>query len=175
MRAFIALELPKAFEEETASLAKSLSATIQGRFMKRETYHLTLAFLGNIDESTAAKTIQILNGLQATAHPLMLNATGLGKFGRSQDATLYLEIQKTDALMDLTATLRNELMAEQIPFDQKRFLPHITLARRAKIPHGSLPALMFPASEHACKITLYKSTLTQEGAHYKALYSIELA
>lgn len=58
MRTFIALELPQDFCDDTANLARDLSKTIQGRFMKRETYHLTLAFLGDINETTAAKVIK---------------------------------------------------------------------------------------------------------------------
>ena len=56
MRTFIALELPQTFCIETESLANQLSTTVQGRFLKQDTYHLPLHFLEKIDEATAQKS-----------------------------------------------------------------------------------------------------------------------
>lgn len=100
MRTFIALELPQTFCIETESLANQLSTTVQGRFLKQDTYHLTLAFLGEIDEATAQKVIEILNttfdkfcaNFPSCQSGIALNAVGLGKFGKSNDSTLFLEI-----------------------------------------------------------------------------------
>lgn len=174
MRTFIALELPQDFCDEVASLANTLKRTIEGRFMKRETYHLTLAFLGDINESTASKVIESIDAVLPLIQPIRLNAIGLGKFGKPHDATLHLQIQPTDELINLAELLREELRNRGISFDEKKFRPHITLARRARIPKGSLPQLQFPQPASAHTITFYKSTLTSEGALYKPLYSVEL-
>ena len=101
MRTFIALELPQTYCAETEALANQLSTTVQGRFLKQDTYHLTLAFLGEIDEATAQKVIGILNAtfdkfcanFPSCQSGIALNAVGLGKFGKSNDSTLFLEIQ----------------------------------------------------------------------------------
>ena len=103
--------------------------------------------------------------------PIRLNAIGLGKFGKPHDATLHLQIQPTDELIKLAELLREELRNRGISFDEKKFRPHITLARRARIPKGSLPQLQFPQPALAHTVTFYKSTLTSEGALYKPLYS----
>ncbi len=174
MRTFIALELPQDFCDEVASLANILKRTIEGRFMKRETYHLTLAFLGDINESTASKVIESIDAVLPLIQPIRLNAIGLGKFGKPHDATLHLQIQPTDELIKLAELLRKELHNRGISFDEKKFRPHITLARRARIPKGSLPQLQFPQPASAHTVTFYKSTLTSEGALYKPLYSVEL-
>lgn len=182
MRTFIALELPQTFCIETESLANQLSTTAQGRFLKQDTYHLTLAFLGEIDEATAQKVIEILNttfdkfcaNFPSCQSGIALNAVGLGKFGKSNDSTLFLEIQLTEALSALSTTLREELKAQGVNFDQKKFRPHITLARRANLSKGSLKNLVFPAPDTATKLTFFKSTLTPKGALYKPLYTIDL-
>lgn len=174
MRTFIALELPQAFCDEIASLAHALKRTIEGRFMKRETYHLTLAFLGDINESSAAKVIESIDAVLPLVQPIRLNAIGLGKFGKPHDATLHLQIQPNDDLIKLAELLREELHNRGISFDEKKFRPHITLARRARIPKGSLPELQFPQPTSAHTVTFYKSTLTSEGTLYKPLYSVEL-
>lgn len=174
MRTFIALELPQNFCDNLAFLSHNLSRVIEGRFMKRETYHLTLAFLGDINETTAAKVIEILDTIQPQISAIRLNATGLGKFGKPHDATLHLQIQATESLLQLAELLRKELKANGISFDEKKFRPHITLARRAQIPKGKLPELAFPTPALATTVTFFKSTLTPEGAQYKPLYSVRL-
>lgn len=174
MRTFIALELPQNFCDNLAFLSHNLSRVIEGRFMKRETYHLTLAFLGDINETTAAKVIEILDTIQPQISAIRLNATGLGKFGKPHDATLHLQIQATESLIQLAKLLHEELKANGISFDEKKFRPHITLARRAQIPKGKLPELAFPTPALATTVTFFKSTLTPEGAQYKPLYSVRL-
>ena len=54
---------------------------------------------------------------------------------------------------------------------QKSFF-HITLARRARIPHVGLPHLAFPQNDEATDVTLYKSTLDRAGAVYKPLHTV---
>ena len=46
MRTFIALEMPPAFADDVAALARQLASNVEGRFLPRASYHLTLAFLG---------------------------------------------------------------------------------------------------------------------------------
>lgn len=174
MRSFIALDLPSQFADDAAALARALSAVMDGRFLARDTYHLTLAFLGDIDDAETARAMDALDEavdkLQESEAVLLLSPDGLGKFGRPHDATLWLGIAKTPALEALVTNLRNALRARGLPFDDKAFLPHITLGRRVRIPKGKLPALAFPLPAEAPSVTLYKSTLSREGATYKPLY-----
>ena len=59
-----------------------------------------------------------------------------------------------------------------MPFDAKPFKAHLTLARRARIPHVGLPHLAFPQNDEATDVTLYKSTLDRAGAVYKPLHTV---
>ena len=92
MRTFIALDLPPDFADDAAALARRLSASMEGRFLKRDTYHLTLAFLGDVDEAQLAAATDALEAACAGASPVPLRSDGLGKFGRATDATLWLGI-----------------------------------------------------------------------------------
>lgn len=174
MRTFIALELPEAFEDEVADLARQLSGLVSGRFMKRETYHLTLAFLGEIGEAESREVIAALDEVAYTCDTVALRPTGLGTFGKPRDCALWLGLTQTDELMTLADELRTQLDKHGIAYDRKAFRPHITLARRAVLPKAPLEGLVFPAADTACRLTLFKSTLSQEGASYKPLYSVEL-
>ena len=174
MRAFIALELPDAFEDDVAALARQLSAAVSGRFSPRENYHLTLAFLGEIGEAQSHDAIAALDVSCAGLKPVRLMPEGLGHFGRPHDATLWLGISPDQELMNLCERVRSELEAAGLTYDEKPFRPHITLARRAALPKGPLPALAFPLPAKTSRVTLFKSTLTQDGPIYKPLYATKL-
>ncbi len=174
MRTFVALDLPPDFADDVAALARQLGAAVEGRFLPRSTYHLTLAFLGEVDEAQAARAGDALDAVCANTAPVVLASDGLGKFGRAGDATLWLGIAPNRELEDLAERLRDELASRNVPFDAKPFKPHITLARRARIPKASLPPLAFPRDDRACTATLYKSTLERTGAVYKPLHSARL-
>lgn len=175
MRAFVALEIPEEFEADLVALARQLGASVQGRFMARDTYHLTLAFLGEIDgQGDVAAASKAIERACKPFAPISLHADGLGKFGKPDDATLWLGISPTPALMELANSVRAELTTAGLTYDSKAFKPHITLARRAKLSKGELPALAFPRSAHAVRVTLFKSELAPEGATYKALKTIKL-
>lgn len=173
MRAFIALQLPCGFADETAGLARQLSSAVAGRFSPRENYHLTLAFLGEIGEAQARDAIAALDAACAEAEPIELRPEGLGHFGRPSDATLWLGMVPTDGLRELCDRVRTELARVGVSFDDKPFRPHITLARRARLPRGPLPELVFPLPAQTARVALFKSTLTQDGPIYKELHTVE--
>lgn len=175
MRAFIALELPAEFADEVAAMARRLSATLEGRFLDRSTYHLTLAFLGDIDDAGTARAMDALDAACAGTAPVPLTPDGLGKFGRPTDATLWLGLAPDPVLASLVERVREQLAARDVSFDPKPFRPHITLGRRVRIPKKPLPPLAFPLPARASAVTLFKSTLSREGAEYKPLYTVELA
>ncbi len=174
MRAFIALELPEGFVEDVAAMARVLGAAVEGRFVPRQNYHVTLAFLGDIDEAQARDAMDAIDEACAGAAAVPIWPNGLGKFGRASDATLWLGLASGPKLIDLVNRMREALRARGIGFDDKPFLPHITLARRVRLPKGALPELAFPLPSDAARVTLFKSTLSRDGAQYKPLYSAEL-
>lgn len=174
VRAFVALELPQDFEGDVAVLARQLQAQVRGRFMRRDTYHVTLAFLGEIDEAAARQVVDALDLACGGAPAVQLVPDGLGTFGRPHDATLWLGLRLTPELDALASAVRDQLDVAGVGYDQKAFRPHITLARRAALSRRPLDGLMFPAPATACRVTLFKSVLSQEGATYKALYRAAL-
>lgn len=174
MRAFIALEVPDGATDEIAGVARQLRAQVRGRFLPRSTYHLTMAFLGEVGEAEVRRAMDALEAACGRAEPIDLRFCGLGTFGKPQDATLWMDVEPTGAIMQLAAALREDLEREGVPFDGKPFKPHITIARRARIPERELPPLLFPAPVRAQSATLFKSTLTSEGALYQPLFSVQL-
>lgn len=175
MRTFIALEMPSDFADEAAACARVLSSAVEGRFVPKEHYHLTLAFLGDADDAAVRRAMEALDEAAAEAASPLLAPVGLGRFGRPTDATLWMGLEEREELMGLATLVRERLRDQCVAFDGKTFRPHITLARRARLPKGSLPPLCFPAPARAEVVTLFKSTLDRDGATYKPLYTVRLA
>ena len=174
MRTFIALKVPDEFRFELAGLARQLREKVKGRFVSPEQYHLTLAFLGDIDERGVQRAIDALEEACAGAGPITLTCDGLGTFGKSRDATLWLGLRPTDELVGLANAVRGGLEARDVTFDSKSFKPHITIARRAFLPAGALPSLAFPEPASCSEVVLFKSELSAEGPAYHALHTVFL-
>ena len=175
MRTFIALELPDVFADEVAAMGRRLARSCEGRFVRRETYHVTLAFLGEIDEATSRDAVGALEEACAGRGPVPLRSEGLGKFGRPRDATLWLGLETAPELVSLATSVRECLAARGVTFEEKPFRPHVTLGRRVRLPHGDLPVLEFPESSQATRVTLFKSILEPDGARYKPLHTVALS
>lgn len=174
MRAFVALELPEAFADEVAALSRRLAAVCEGRFVAAGNHHLTLAFLGEVDEAGARSAMDALEAACVGMGPIELAAEGLGTFGRGCAATLWLGIRRSEELRLLARRVREELAARGLTYDEKDFLPHVTLARRVRVPRGELGELAFPLPDEARDVTLFRSILEPDGARYKPLHTVGL-
>lgn len=173
MRAFIALEMPEEFVDAAQGMARSLEQVADGRFVPAQNYHLTLAFLGEIGEEEARGAMAAMDEACRAAGPVPVGADGLGSFGKR--AGLWVSVAKDPELMALAERLRGCLREHGVAFDDANsFLPHVTLARRIRLPKGELPSLAFPLPCEAARVTLFRSYLEKTGARYKALYTVEL-
>lgn len=174
MRCFIALELPDTFIHETAAFAKQLSYSIEGRYVPRTNYHITLAFLGNIHDAEISLAHDALETAASGCEPFILKANSIGKFGRPNNATLWLGVDPDPNLELLAQNVREQLGERGIWFDDKKFKPHITLARHTCIKEQQLPYLVFPEPALVKNVALYKSNLHPSGAEYGALFRVAL-
>ena len=175
MRTFIALDLPSDFAVNIAQVESQLSASVQAKYVAERSLHLTLAFMGELDSasqlSAAQKAIEIATKNFA---PVSLHPEGLGIFGPASDATLFIGVSPTPALMNLAKNVRSELATKGLPFEKTPFKPHITLARHAHADRFDAKVCTMPDTAHATTVTIYKSELTQQGAVYTPLHSVTL-
>lgn len=125
MRLFVAINLAENMKEAIMDLQDSMMFSgVQGNFTRPENMHLTLAFIGDYpDPVYVAEAV----GELETA-PFRLSLEGLGSFGR----LWWVGTGVSDPLMKLTRTLRHRLADADIPFDHKKFKPHITIVRNPR-------------------------------------------
>jgi len=141
MRLFVATypnaEACDDLERRLASLRVALAAGqgVNTRLARRDTWHVTLAFLGEVDEARgpqAAAAIERAAGAWRAAEsgPLRLRLAGGGRFGRGRFTLLWVGVDgDREALVRLSRQVRRELKRDRLPYDDKPFKPHVTIAR----------------------------------------------
>ena len=155
MRLFLALLPVEQFNAALVRIQSMLkNAGLQGHYTPQENLHLTLAFIGEYTHPE-----DVLSCLPPFSKvPLTLR--GLGNF----NTLLYAGIETGPELFDYVQIMRDALALHQIPFDQKPFLPHITLVRNIRLP---APEIMLPpASAVAEHISLMQSVSGPHGMIY---------
>ncbi|MBR2216613.1 MAG: RNA 2',3'-cyclic phosphodiesterase [Selenomonadaceae bacterium] len=128
--------------------------------------HLTLAFIGEYprpgDVFAALETLPLPS--------VTLELEGVGSF---RD-TYWVGIAPDEDLLAYVKRLRRSLAERGIPYDKKRFAPHITLVRRAEFS-GSLASLLTqpPVGRTRLReVTLLASTRGKNGMIYTPLGSV---
>ena len=175
LRLFVALRPP-------APMRDSLIATMHGvanaRWQSDEQLHLTLAFLGAVDEAVAERIDAGLRAMRRS--PLTLGIAGVGAFDdRDRVSALWAAAGPADGLQRLAYKVGQICRKAGAVPDGRAFVPHITLARlnRSSGPVDSWlaahAALCCPAVPVAA-VGLYESRLGSGGSSYDLLAEYRL-
>lgn len=173
MRLFVAAELPEPLLDALAETSASLRGSVRGRYVGSDLFHVTLAFLGNVE----ASRIPLLETLLAEAcsghHPFETSLGALGSFGKKARATLWQGFVETDSFALLARDVRDALREAGFEFDGKGFIPHVTLMRNADLASGVLP-MPTVAAGTIDTVTLFASDLSGPRPVYDAVARVTL-
>jgi RNA 2',3'-cyclic 3'-phosphodiesterase len=97
------------------------------RWIDPGNFHLTLRFIGEVDEGTAADVDEALLRLQA--RPFSVQLAGVGVFGGEKLRTLWVGVEREPALMSLQGKIELALIRSGLPPEPRKYSPHVTLAR----------------------------------------------
>ena len=187
MRAFIAINLSEKIKNKIAELENDLKkCDLAFRWVKPENLHLTLKFLGNVNEEQVTEIKKIIAKVTGRFTAFETGFNGFSFFpNETRPKVFFISIDKEDFLKSIAKELGKEL--ETLGFEkenlsaggQGRFKSHITLARikglqnieyfKEKIKNIQLDA-GFPINE----IILYKSTLAKEGPIHGKIFKSNL-
>lgn len=166
MRLFIAIELP---ENVKKALAKVRVDIPGARWVPAEQIHLTLAFLGEVDEITLTRLIEALGRIRTPEFQLCFSGSGCFP-NLHRPRVLWLGLKQDAHLLDLACRVREAVQACGILQDDRPFSPHITLARLKLSPSGEfyefIESTKTPKipSHWVGEFTLFQSRITQQGA-----------
>jgi 2'-5' RNA ligase len=183
VRAFIAIDLEPEIKESLRSLVRDLRATRADiRWVSGEGMHLTLKFLGPIDETQALAVQEILKDVAAHHHAFPLRVQGTGAFpGETSPRVLWVGFADEPELLALQDDLDTALEAEGFERENRAFTPHLTLGR-VKGPGRIAQAMdeLLKRREEAFgamtvrKVALFESLLHPEGAEYRVVFEAAL-
>ena len=123
-RLFTALQIPA----DVAFDLECLRGGIDGaRWIDREAYHLTLRFVGDVDNRDANELQYALSAIHA--EPFELTIRSVGAFGGAKPRAVWAGVRQSEALRVLQA--QNESICRRIGLapESRQFTPHVTLAR----------------------------------------------
>ena len=123
-RLFIGLEVPETIATRLSFLRGGLPGA---RWADPSDYHLTIRFIGDIDRRLANEIDEEMADLYA--EPIRVRITGLGVFGGDKPHTLYAGIEPNRQLVGLQADSERRLRRLGLAPEQRKFVPHVTLAR----------------------------------------------
>jgi RNA 2',3'-cyclic 3'-phosphodiesterase len=123
-RIFTGLELPTEVAQSLATLRGGLPGA---RWIDPEDYHLTLRFIGDVDDTVAREVASLLG--KVSRPPLELRFDGLSSFGGRRPRAIIATLAQTPALMELQAEHERLMQRVGLEPEGRKFTPHVTLAR----------------------------------------------
>lgn len=177
LRLFIGIGLPDGVRD---GLSRRASGLPGARWVSAENYHLTLRFIGEVDEGVAEDVNEALD--LVVAPPFTLTLDGLGSFGKGHKArALWAGVAPSDPLLHLQAKVESALVRAGLAPEERKYSPHVTLAYlggetpaeklgRYMEANGLLREGPFPVDH----FTLYESVLGKTGPTYHPLQDYPL-
>ena len=165
MRLFIAIKLDDNMVEALSDYLDDMRAAgVRGNFTKPENIHITLAFIG--EYGNPQDVLDVMAETDFSAFDISLDRTG--DFGE----LFWAGISDNPALASYVKRLRKGLADAGIPFDRKKFSPHITLVRKPIYKHWH-PENPPKGHMRVERISLMKSERGKNGMIYTELGCVE--
>ncbi|MGM0578791.1 MAG: RNA 2',3'-cyclic phosphodiesterase [Myxococcota bacterium] len=170
-RLFVAVDVPDTVRERLEALRAELRGA---RWVSPDKYHLTLRFIGDADDDGFERIRAALRGVRR--EPFVLHPKGIGHFPpRGRPKVLWVGVDDQPELEGLQRDVDDAVAAAGFGRDDKRFHPHLTLARlkgttSARVAHYEEAHAHFATEPFTVtEFHLYSSVLRSEGA----LHTIE--
>jgi 2'-5' RNA ligase len=188
IRAFVAIELPSQIKAALSQLQGNLrtSKNAAVKWVNPEGIHLTLKFLGNVDEAEVPALTKALSEAVRGVAPFSLQLGDPGAFpGNQAPRVVWVGVEgEIEPLRTLYNNVDRVLTPLGFPPEKRAFSPHLTLGRvREEISPverrrlGENVAVLKTGAKSSFKVeslSLMRSKLTREGAVYSCLASFAL-
>ena len=184
IRAFIAVAVPESILGRCQEISDRLrELDLDGRFAKTQSMHLTLKFLGNIEEEKVPSIEEVLEGRGKETTPFSAEVRQVGVFPHlGNPRVVWVGLQPPDAVNELQKKIQEDLKPLGFATENREFHPHLTLLRlksRRNLPrliqyvHGE-GAGEAAGTIRVEEIHLYQSILKPDGAEYRQLVTAKL-
>ena len=175
----MAVPVPDEVRHRIVAALDAALDVIPGRVVRAGNWHVTLRFLGEIDEVSYDMLLSRLAETDLGRH-FRLRWSGLGVFPRATRATvLWMGLDRGEAALSALALAVDAAVDRAgFPPEDRPFNPHLTLSRlRPAEDVSALVALVppFRIPMEVDRVTVYQSRLGSGGAAYRVLEEFPLA
>jgi len=123
-RLFTGLEIPR---EVGASLSLLRGGLPGARWIDPDNYHITLRFIGDIDDRLAHEIASMLDGMRRRSFEVRFG--GLQAFGGRKPRAIVVAAEPIQPLLELQAEHERLMQRLGLEPEGRKFTPHVTLAR----------------------------------------------
>jgi len=174
MRIFIGINLSKEIKEDIYEKIKIFKENFRSlRWVKKENLHITLKFIGDFQEEIE-NLIEILEEIDFA--PFKVEISDFDFFPNKKiPRVFYLGVRdEKENILKLYKNIENKLRKIGIKKDKRRFIPHITIARkknkdRVFINEAIIKENFLRREIFIDNFTLFESILGRDGAVYKKI------
>jgi len=186
MRIFIAIDINKKMREEVGILqnrirTKARLDKFEASWVKPEQMHLTLKFLGEVEEEKIEEVNRIAAEVAAAHTAFSVDIRQVGTFGRPIKIVWLGMGERSRELKNLQKDLDDRYVAIGFPKEDRDFTGHLTLCRiktfkasRIVEPIVQKYADTQLGNQEVAAVCVYKSELTPDGPVYTLLQKSEL-
>jgi RNA 2',3'-cyclic 3'-phosphodiesterase len=171
LRLFTGLSLPILLRQRLTVMQGGIEGA---RWTERDNFHITLTFIGEVDEATADDIDEALSVIRSEKFSLRLKGTGSFAQGK-YPKILWMGVEQNEVLHRLKEKIDRALMVANVPFEKRKYTPHVTLARFKNPEEGKVAGFMqqhnlFTSEEFEVdEFILYQSHQTKNGSVYEAV------
>lgn len=185
MRCFVAVKVGEPVRDLLIRVQDELKkADAQIRWVERENLHLTLKFLGDVDEDQVARLRELLAGEAPQWKPLHLQYGGIGTFpDRGVPRVVWAGATgDIERLAGLAAAVERHAESVGVPRERHPFIAHLTIGRVKgqrnfkRLQSAIIPQRLVPlGGDEVASFELLQSTLMPGGPVYEVMESFDLA
>lgn len=187
IRTFIAVALSPEIRQNLSSFQQELKKTLPPlNWVRTESIHLTLRFLGSIEPETVPQLLSALKPIGDKADKFSLNVQGVGVFpNRQRPRVFWVGVSgQTQSLHRLVFDVETALKSLGFASEDKTFHPHLTMARikreNAVVGSALLEKGIFESDRHLGPLTvdrfdLFQSDFNSAGACYTSIGTVLLS
>ncbi|WP_440999627.1 RNA 2',3'-cyclic phosphodiesterase [Fodinibius sp. SL11] len=176
MRLFIAIPIPEAVKKRLLDLQQPIEGM---RWQAKEQMHLTLKFVGEVDETTGNK---LRKEMTKIAHPnFSMTIAGIGYFPEGKHPkVVWAGVKQNELLFELHEKIEGYCQNMGICPEKRPFKPHVTVARTKGTSKRAVTSFINQHKKFAVRdilvdeFVLYESKLHSDGARHSRLQSYRL-
>ena len=186
IRSFIAIPITPAIQKSAATLVSRLAGERDGiKWVPGENLHLTLKFLGEVDNREVPRVCEVLRRCCSGIEPFFIQFHGAGAFpDPSRPRVVYAGITEGgDSLVKRVGRLEPALAELGFKPEPRAYVPHLTLGRTRGGSRRGAPEVGERIGEQADfdlgamaaeKVCLYASFLDKSGPTYQVMDTVPL-